>query len=189
MMTETSLILEKANSLLKNKDRIIIAVDGRCASGKTTLAERLRELSDCAVIHIDDFFLRHEQRTEQRYSEPGGNIDRERFSAEVLKPLTENIPFTFRPYDCKTGGFSERVSVTPNKLTIIEGSYSCHPELWDKYDLHIFLTVEKREQLRRIEQRNGKEMSEIFREKWIPLEENYFKEFDIENRCELRIGT
>lgn len=120
-MNETSLILEKATALLKNKGHILIAIDGRCAAGKTTLAERLRELSNCAVIHIDDFFLRPEQRTEQRYNEPGGNIDYERFSEEVIKPLLKNIPFAYKPYDCKTGGFSQPISVTPNKITIVEG--------------------------------------------------------------------
>lgn len=188
-MDETSLILEKATALLKNKGHILIAIDGRCAAGKTTLAERLRELSDCAVIHMDDFFLRPEQRTEQRYNEPGGNIDRERFSEEVIKPLLKNIPFAYKPYDCKTGGFSQPISVTPNKITIVEGSYSCHPVLWDNYDLRIFLTVEKQEQIRRVKLRNGQKSLAVFRERWIPLEERYFKAFDIENRCDLLIKT
>lgn len=189
MINQASLILKKTSALLKNKERIIIAIDGRCASGKTTLAAQIKEMSDCCVIHIDDFFLRPEQRTEQRYSEPGGNVDHERFSKEVFKPLLKNIPFTYKPYDCKTGGFSLPVSVVPNKITVIEGSYSCHPMLWEKYDLHIFLTVNKEEQLRRIEHRNGKEALAAFREKWIPLEERYFNAFDIEHRCDLRIET
>lgn len=189
MANETSLILEKASALLKTKERVIIAIDGRCASGKTTLAERLQRSSDCAVIHMDDFFLRPEQRTEQRYNKPGGNIDHERFSEEVIKPLLKNSAFTYKPYDCKTRGFSRPVSVTPNKITVVEGSYSCHPVLWDNYDLRIFLTVEKHEQLRRVGLRNGQASLAVFCEKWIPLEERYFKTFDIENRCDLLIET
>lgn len=189
MMNEISLILKKTDSLLKSKERVLIAIDGRCAAGKTTLAEHIKEEAGCCVIHIDDFFLRPEQRTEERYKEPGGNVDHERFSEEVIKPLTENRPFSFKPYDCKTGSFSKPVYVTPNKLTVIEGSYSCHPALWDNYDLRIFLTVEKREQLRRIERRNGKEAAVVFQEKWIPFEERYFKAFDIEKRCDLLITT
>ena len=37
---------------------------------------------------MDDFFLRPEQRTEERLKEVGGNVDRERFLEEVARPLT-----------------------------------------------------------------------------------------------------
>ena len=35
----------------------IIAIDGRCAAGKTTLAARLAKELGGDVIHMDDFFL------------------------------------------------------------------------------------------------------------------------------------
>ena len=68
--------------------RLLIAVDGRCASGKTTLAATLEEETGCNVVHMDDFFLRPEQRTPQRLAEPGGNVDYERFRQEVILPLS-----------------------------------------------------------------------------------------------------
>lgn len=72
---------------LRNKQPLIIAIDGRSASGKTTLAKELNELFLSEVIHMDDFFLQPEQRTEERLSEVGGNVDRERFLREVALPL------------------------------------------------------------------------------------------------------
>ena len=65
----------------------IIAIDGRCAAGKTTLAARLAKELGGDVIHMDDFFLPLELRTEERFREPGGNVHYERFKTEVLKPL------------------------------------------------------------------------------------------------------
>ena len=185
MMNHIDFIFETINHFLKTKEHIIIAIDGRCAAGKSTLAERLKEKMSCCVIHMDDFFLRPEQRTPQRYREPGGNVDYERFLEEVLKPLHENRPFSFRPYDCKRQLLAEPVSIVPDSVTVIEGSYSCHPVLWDFYDLRIFLTINKEEQLRRIRYRNGEEATIIFQNKWIPLEEFYFKTYNIENRCDL----
>ena len=44
----------------------IIAIDGPCASGKTTVAAKIAEEWDASVIAMDDFFLRPEQRTEER---------------------------------------------------------------------------------------------------------------------------
>ena len=58
---------------------LLIAVEGRCASGKTTLASALQKELGCCVFHMDDFFLRPEQRTRERLLTAGGNIDYERF--------------------------------------------------------------------------------------------------------------
>ena len=75
------------------------------------------------------------------------------------------------------------------KLIVVEGSYSCHPTLWEQYDLHVFLTVNPQEQLRRIERRNGPQGLEMFRQRWIPLEERYFSACRVEERCELRLSS
>ena len=36
----------------------MIAIDGRCTSGKSSLALRLAEDFHASVVHMDDFFLR-----------------------------------------------------------------------------------------------------------------------------------
>ena len=59
-----SVLLHEINS--HRKDPMMIAIDGRCAAGKTTLADRLKEEFDCSVIHMDHFFLQPKQRTKQR---------------------------------------------------------------------------------------------------------------------------
>ena len=178
-------IQEALYSLHKTDSSILIALDGRCAAGKTTLAEQLRKSLHCNVVHMDDFFLRPEQRTKERLRQPGGNVDYERFREEVLVPLKQGISFSYRPYNCHTQMLKVPVQVKPNGITLIEGSYSCHPQLWDFYDFHIFLTIHPIEQLRRIRERNGAAEVEIFQKKWIPLEETYFHAFSIQKRCEL----
>lgn len=65
-------------------------------------------------------------------------------------------------------------------MTIIEGSYACHPRLRRSYDLRIFLTVDRQEQLERIRKRNGEEREEMFERIWIPLEERYFWKAGVE---------
>ena len=59
------------NMLLEEKNFVIVAIDGKCTSGKTTLASQLAEIYDCNVFHMDDFFLRPEQRTPERFAEVG----------------------------------------------------------------------------------------------------------------------
>lgn len=167
---------------------LLIALDGRCAAGKTTLALQVQAATGCNVLHMDDFFLRPRQRTPERLAQSGGNVDWERFQAEVLLPLKRGGPFSFRPYDCHTQALKGPLLVKPKPVTLVEGSYSCHPRLWDFYDLHIFLTVDPREQLRRIRRRNGAEALAVFQTKWIPMEERYFQDFDLQNRCDAVFG-
>lgn len=163
----------------------LVAIDGRCGSGKTTLAKAICERSETAVVHMDDFFLRSEQRTPERFTEPGGNVDRERFLEEVLVPLSAGREVTYRPYNAHSQCFLEPVRLGARPIVLVEGSYSCHPALWDYYDLHVFLDIDPAEQLRRIESRNGKEGLAMFQARWIPLEEAYFQAFSPESRCEL----
>ena len=54
---------KQIDDLLKTGKQIIIAIDGNCTAGKTTLAAVLEKEYDCNVFHMDDFFLRPEQRT------------------------------------------------------------------------------------------------------------------------------
>lgn len=154
-----------ANEIEKRDKPLIIAIDGRCAAGKTTLAKRLREMLGCSVIHADSFFPRPEQRTAERLNEPGGNLDYERLLAEVILPLERGGAFSYRPFSCKTQNLIDEVHVEPNEVTIIEGSYSCHPLLWEHYGLRVFLTVDPAEQLRRIERRGGADALTVFRER------------------------
>lgn len=180
-------LVEKILSLSPGRGRVIAALDGRCASGKTTLAEELAREYGWSVIHMDHFFLRPEQRTPERYAQPGGNVDHERLLKEVLLPLRRGGVPVYRPFDCHAMRLGEPIPFEPAPVVLVEGSYSCHPALWDCYDVRAFLTVDPVRQLERIAAREGEERARAFREKWIPLEERYFSAFDVERRCGLRL--
>ena len=182
-------ILSEVDNLLRQKQQVLVAIDGRSAAGKTTLAALLHESNGCNVIHMDSFFLRPEQRTARRLEEPGGNIDRERFEEEVLTPLLRGEPFSYRPFDCKKQEMAPAIQVTPRPVTVVEGAYSCHPLLAPGYDLTVFLSIGKAEQSRRILDRNGELGLVIFAQKWIPLEERYFAAYEIRKRCSLSFDT
>lgn len=172
--------------LMARKEQVIVAIDGNCTAGKTTLAGMLAEGCACNVFHMDDFFLRPEQRTPERYAEIGGNVDYERFKDEVLMPLKAGKPFSYRPFDCAAFQLTEPVSVMPEKLNIVEGTYSHHPYFGDPYDLRIFLTVVPEIQLRRIQERPAF-LHKRFFEEWIPMEQRYFDGFDIRQNCDVLI--
>lgn len=181
-------LISRIHRALNDRQSLMIAIDGRCGAGKTTLAANLQKAFSATVIHADEFFLRPEQRTAERFAEPGGNMDRERLAEEVLIPLRRGLPFSYRPFDCSTLSLAEPVWVEPKQLIIVEGSYSCHPDLWDYFDLHIFADIDPQEQLRRITAREGAQKTEQFQSRWIPLEERYFKAFSVCEKCEIVFG-
>lgn len=170
--------------LLKKQDFVIVAIDGNCASGKTTLARQLAGKYDCNLFHVDDFFLRPEQRTPERFAETGGNVDYERFREEVLLPLPSGAAFSYRPFSCSTFALADPVSVQPKQLNIIEGTYSLHPYFGDPYDLKIRLTVSGELQRQRILER-PEFLHKRFFEEWIPMENQYFEGFAISGKSDL----
>lgn len=180
-------MIEEITAAITSSDKeiFIVAIDGRCAAGKSTLARTLSEKLDCNVFHIDDFFLRPEQRTSARYATPGENVDHERFLEEVLTPLERGNAFSYRPYDAHLPGFKAPIQVAPKRVNVVEGSYSCNRNLINHYDLRVFLDVSPEIQMRRIIARNGEAAAEMFESRWIPLEEAYFAAFDVKNKCEL----
>lgn len=173
---------------LRQDGRLVVAVDGPCASGKTTFAQGLGEEFGGAVIHMDDFFLRAEQRTPARLAEVGGGVDRERFSEEVLKPLMRKEEFSYRPYSCRDGLLGDPIPIPARGLILVEGSYSLHPEFGRYYDLSLFLDVSSEEQLKRLEMRSPEKL-ERFRTEWIPKEEAYFRAFSVWERCDMILNS
>lgn len=172
-----------------SKRPFIVAVDGRCASGKTTFAGELAGVTGAAVVHMDDFFLQPYQRTEERLETPGENVDWERFKSEVLLPVSRGEVARFCPFDCHTLGFKNEISVDPGKGVIVEGTYCMNKELCGYYSMSVFLTLSHETQMKRIIARNGKDRANAFAQKWIPLEEKYFSAYDLYNKCDIVIET
>lgn len=171
------------------KGQVNLAVEGGSASGKTTLGKMLEQIYDCTVFHMDDFFLRPEQRTPERFAEPGGNVDRERFLEEVLLPLSRKEPVTYRRFDCSTFTLGKPVTVMPSGLNVIEGAYSMHPELAGYYDFSVFLDITPSLQRKRIEKRNPDGKAQRFFDEWIPMERLYFREKKVKERCDMVIAV
>lgn len=184
-MDTTRQLYARIDALLAGKPHVIVAIDGPAASGKTTLAAELAAHYGAAVLHMDDYFLQPHQRTPERYAEPGGNVDRERFLKEALLPLSRGGTYVSRRFDCGSMTLQEGAAAEPEALTVVEGSYSLHPALAPYYDLRVLLTVSPETQSARILARNGAKKHRQFMERWIPLENRYFEKTHIASRCDM----
>ena len=176
-------IYKKIDEMMKVKKNFIIALDGCCAAGKTTLAASIKSHYDCNIFTTDNFFLQPHQRTPERFAEPGGNVDYERFRSEIIVPLMNGAPFAYRPYDCGIQALTTPVEVQPTPMSVVEGVYCMHPSFGDVYDIKVFMSIEPDEQRRRLLARNPA-LYERFVGEWIPMEHAYFNAFDIRSRCD-----
>ena len=142
----------------------ILAIDGRCASGKTTLANELLQSLSCNVVHMDDFYLPFALRTPERMAQPGSDA-------------------VYRPYSCHEDRFLPSVRLSAAANIIIEGSYSCHPCLADMLGIKVFMDIAPDKQLSRIALRDPGHV-EAFRTMWIPREEFYFTQCAVREACD-----
>ena len=169
--------LEALTALAGRKEPVIAAIDGRCGSGKTSLARLAAERLSCPVVHTDDFYLPFDRRAPDWRSVPCANMDLARLEREVLAPFSAGELTTYRPYRCMEGRFGPETALPAGGLLLVEGSYSLHPALAGYYALRIFLTCAPDEQERRLREREGARFS-AFADTWIPLEEAYYRQYD-----------
>ena len=171
------------------KGPAVLALDGRCGSGKSLLASLLKDVFGCSVFHMDDFYLPRGRRAKDWMSQPGGNIDRERFLQEVLAPLRRGETVVYRPYSCMRNSLLPPQEIRPGKLAVVEGTYSLHPDFRGYYDYSVFLTCLTNVQQRRIFLRSDGDSLHDFLEYWIPAEERYFEAEHTRQICSLTLDT
>ena len=168
---------------------LVLALDGRCGSGKTTLANALAvQLPGCTLLRTDDFYLPPADRVPGWEQTPCANMDLARLRDEVLAPARAGKPVLYRAYSCREGAYLPVQQLAAQPLVILEGSYSHHPSLAPYYDIKVFVTCSAEEQMRRLRAREGKRYLN-FVQRWIPLEEEYFTDYAIERNAEMTVVT
>lgn len=175
----------KIEELLRNNERVIIGIDGNSAGGKTTLAKALQDIYNADVIHMDDFFLPANFRTDERLNEVGGNIHYERFMDEVISKIKES-ELVYGVFDCSTMNYGMKKRIRTKPMLIVEGVYSLHPKFIHIYDLKVFLSVSQKDQKSRILDRSDGDKLRRYETEWLPMENKYFDELEVYNKCDFR---
>lgn len=168
---------------------LVLALDGRCGSGKTTLAAALAQRFPASIVlHTDDFYLPPAQRVDGWEHIPCANMDLARLRDEVLAPARAGKPVLYRAYSCREGAYRAPQQLSAQPLVILEGSYSHHPLLAPYEDFRVFMTCSDAEQTRRLQAREGDRYPD-FAARWIPLEEAYFTQHNIEDAADFVMDT
>lgn len=157
----------------------IIALEGGCASGKTTISNQLK---DVTIIDVDDFFLNPSKKTKDRLNEVGGNIDYELYE-ECLKKIKPNSTITYTVYSCQNGTYYDKTINIKDKVLLV-GVYSYHQRVRKYINKLLYLIVDENTQLNRLKQRS---LYERFINEWLPMEVKYYNSFDFIGNADLLI--
>ena len=189
ILTRLRPLIQAVEARRAESARVILALDGMSAAGKTTAAAALAARWDAPVVHMDDFFLPLDLRTPARLAEPGGNVHYERFETEVLPFLRGPGGFSYRRFDCGVLDYRGAVDIPPAGVVIVEGAYALHPRFGAYGDVTAFFAVTPEEQRRRILVRSDPAKWKDFRTRWIPLENAYHSAFSVRERADFIIET
>jgi len=168
---------------MKKTDRsILVALDGRSGTGKSTIAKKIAERLGGVGINADDFWAggsneEWDKKIPKEKAETA--IDWKRIKTEVLEPLLSGSSATWHPFNWKAGkGLSSNViQRNPSPLIILDGAYSTRPELQDIIDISILIEVPDDVKRRaRLAERENEEYMKDWHKRWDVAEDYYFSQ-------------
>ena len=151
--------LQKYIDSLPSNKLTIIALEGRCASGKSTITNKLNNVT---IIHADDFFSK---------------TDLLNFDAldKVLSKLKLNEKLEYTVYNCMNDTYQTKIIEKIKPVVIVEGVYSFHQKIRNYYDKLIYVETSKELQISRLKARtNSQTLYDKFINIWVPREEEYY---------------
>ena len=105
---------------LARQPAVLVALDGRCGSGKTTLAAQLTErFPQSITVHTDDFYLPPSRRVTGWEKIPCANMDIQRLRDEVVAPARAGQAFSYQVYSCREGAYLPPRPLGPAPLVIV----------------------------------------------------------------------
>ena len=200
-MTENPHYLDSIHPLIEVLDRkaakheapLIIALDGKSGSGKSTIADALQDHLDLAKLPLDDFFsatIPDREWDAFSIKERRSRVfEWDRFIHECLEPLRKGRTAKWRAFDFASGrepdgtyGLeSKEKRLDPAPIVLVDGAYSSAPELAEYIDVTVLVKAPKDERLDRLRKRDGVEFSENWHRRWEAVEDYYFEAIRTEN--------
>lgn len=150
--SEVLILICRAVLSLPSDRPLLIGIDGKDASGKTTFANNLTEVlrsktnREIIRISLDDFFNPRAVRSHQQDQARGCYDDTfniEGIQKQLLEPLRSTNTYTAKIFDYKTDSPVEIVEHTASSdaIVIVDGVFLQRPEFRDYWDYTALLEV------------------------------------------------
>lgn len=171
------------------RSRIVVGLDGRSGSGKSTVAMAVAaEMATVGVavtiVDGDDFYTGGSAATwdSRTDAEKAATVIDWRRQLAVLEQLRAGRAATWRPFDWDSEDWdvapaplaASTVTADATPVVVLEGAYSCRPELGAAVDLRVLLDVPAEVRRRQLLDREGELYRSDWEGRWSAAEEHYF---------------
>jgi len=159
---------------------VLVGLDGRSGSGKSTLAGAVADaMPSVAVVKGDEFYTGGPQEEwDGRSAEEKSSLVIDwRRQLEVIEALGRGEAARWFCYDWEAfdGRLADELTVTPPAdVVVLEGAYSCRPELAQCLDLTVLLQMDNDARLGRLLARDGQAYRDDWLGRWTEAEDHYF---------------
>jgi uridine kinase len=182
LQSAVSKVIIEINRLLKHKNPILIALDGRSGTGKSTFAQAIASRVEGIIVVGDDFYSGGNDDAWSGLSaqeKVAKGIDWQRLRTQVLEPLLAKRPGSWHPLDFQPGigwvGWKdETVKLDPAPVILVDGVYSARPELLDLVDLTVLVETDDEVRRKRLILREGQDFMTRWHRLWDAAEDYYF---------------
>jgi len=176
---EVTAATERIRALARTISPVVVAVDGRSGTGKSTLSAWMAGQLGATLVDQDDFYAGGTMDDWRRLTpceKADRVIDWHRVRDEVLLPLRAGREARWRPFNWETmeGLAPEPIVAQPAPIVILDGAYSARPELADLIDLSILVTLPDAVRRARLREREGEEYTSAWHAIWDEAEDSYF---------------
>jgi len=137
-------LIARLHALPRRRLTLLVGVDGRAGSGKTTFTRALAALDPgLDVLEIADFVPPVVEQMRQSDEVPpvrvAADVDWRRLRSTVLLPLSRDQAARYQRYDPATDAMAEWRLVPVGGIVIVEGRYSCMKALSTFYDFRVWV--------------------------------------------------
>ena len=127
---------------------ILICIDGRAGSGKTTCALGLKaHLPHAEIIHMDDLYEGWTNALDRRLSD--------RIETQIIEPLMNDQNVRYQRFDWNSNSFAQWVEVPKTRLLILEGVGSAQLSVRKHAALTIWISIDAATGAQRVLARDG----------------------------------
>ncbi len=157
---------------------MVVAVDGRSGTGKTTYAARLAERLGAPVLHLDDVYPGWDGL------EAGVSV----VARSVLAPLATGGLAAYERWDWMRSRPGRRVVVPPTSVLVVEGVGAGARPAGDHAAVMVWLEADDGLRRRRALTRDGAVFARQW-DRWAAQEERIFDRDRVRDRADLLVDT